>query len=173
MTLRDSFPLRRLDDSRTSTSRYASTSIPDNWLAPSGASQPIFMLHKTTSERISEMLNLVHSKGEQYIQQNPYSEYQEIAYKAKLSGLIRKKTDEEIAENERMWKEENDENITTPTNASGEMRGAGVSGAGIEADIAGAEDTPPEEEGGDITVGQGDAAAPDPAAGGAPDTPPA
>jgi len=56
------------------------------------------MLHKTTPERISEMLDLVHSKGEQYIQQNPYSEYQEIAYKAKLSGLIRKKTDEEIAE---------------------------------------------------------------------------
>ena len=80
----------------------------------------------------------------------------------------------ELAENERMWKEENAENITTPTNASGEMRGAGISGAGIEADIAGAEDTPPEEDpAGDITVGQGDTPAPDPTAGGAPDTPPA
>ena len=82
-------------------------------------------------------------------------------------------SDAELAENERLWKEENAENITTPTNASGEMRGAGISGAGIEADIAGAEDTPPEDEGGDITVGQGDTPAPDPTAGGAPDTPPA
>tara|TARA_B110000503_G_scaffold10238_1_gene13875 strand:+ start:541 stop:2286 length:1746 start_codon:yes stop_codon:yes gene_type:complete len=48
---------------------------------------------------------------------------------------------EEIAENERMWREENDEMITTPeADASGEMRGAGISGAGISADLDGAED---------------------------------
>ena len=38
----------------------------------------------------------------------------------------------EVAENERYWKEENDELITTsPTDAAGEMRGAGITGAGI------------------------------------------
>jgi len=48
---------------------------------------------------------------------------------------------EEIAENERMWREENDENLNTqPTDASGEMRGAGISSAGISADLDGAED---------------------------------
>ena len=50
-------------------------------------------------------------------------------------------SDSELAENERLWREENAENITMSTNASGEMRSAGVSGAGIDADIAGAEDT--------------------------------
>ena len=48
---------------------------------------------------------------------------------------------EEIAENERMWREENDEMITTPeADAPGEMRGAGISSAGISADLDGAED---------------------------------
>ena len=48
---------------------------------------------------------------------------------------------EEIAENERMWREENDENLNAqPTDASGEMRGAGISSAGISADLDGAED---------------------------------
>ena len=48
---------------------------------------------------------------------------------------------EEIAENERMWREENDEMITTPeSDAPGEMRGAGISSAGISADLDGAED---------------------------------
>ena len=50
-------------------------------------------------------------------------------------------TDEEIAENERLWREENDENITSPgTDASSEMRGAGISSAGISADLGGIED---------------------------------
>jgi len=45
-------------------------------------------------------------------------------------------TDAEVAENERMWREENDENLNLPpTDASAEMRGAGVSGAGMEADL--------------------------------------
>ena len=48
---------------------------------------------------------------------------------------------EEIAENERLWKEENDENLTAPVgDASGEMRSVGISSAGISADIEGAED---------------------------------
>jgi hypothetical protein len=58
-------------------------------------------------------------------------------------------TDEEIAENERMWSEENGKADTIPTDASGEMRGAGISQAGIEADIGAlADDEAPPEVGG-------------------------
>jgi len=50
-------------------------------------------------------------------------------------------TEEEIAENERLWRQENDETLEpTPSDAAGEMRGAGVSGAGIEGDLGGLED---------------------------------
>ena len=50
-------------------------------------------------------------------------------------------TEEEIAENERLWREENIENLEVPqTDASGELRTAGVSGAGIDSDVEGAED---------------------------------
>lgn len=51
-------------------------------------------------------------------------------------------TDEEIAENERLWREENDDSYgQEQTNSAGEMRGAGITGAGIESDMAGLEDT--------------------------------
>ena len=56
-------------------------------------------------------------------------------------------TDEELAENERLWKEENDESLPAPpTDAAGEMRGAGISGAGIGADMGGMEADAPEGE---------------------------
>jgi hypothetical protein len=48
---------------------------------------------------------------------------------------------EEIAENERMWREENDETLNSGgSDAAGEMRSAGISSAGISSDIDGAED---------------------------------
>ena len=48
---------------------------------------------------------------------------------------------EEIAENERMWREENDETLNSSgSDAAGEMRSAGISSAGISSDIDGAED---------------------------------
>ena len=54
---------------------------------------------------------------------------------------------EEIAENERLWREENDETLNQPpADASAEMRGAGISSAGISADISGAEDVAPDDE---------------------------
>jgi hypothetical protein len=79
---------------------------------------------------------------------------------------------EEIAENERLWREENDETIQpNPADAAAEMRGVGVSSAGMDADLAGAEDEL-EGEGG---VDGGAGAPPEtattdaaPAAGGAP-----
>ena len=63
-------------------------------------------------------------------------------------------SESEMAENERLWREENDENLSKPpTDAQAEMRGAGISGAGIDADIGGATDVAPEGE--DPTVGAG------------------
>jgi hypothetical protein len=62
-------------------------------------------------------------------------------------------SEEEIAENERLWREENDENITPPgADASSEMRGAGISSAGIDSDLGGVEDTAPEQ---DLEAGAG------------------
>ena len=50
-------------------------------------------------------------------------------------------SDEEIAENERLWREENDENLSPQvSDAAGEMRSVGISSAGISSDIGGAED---------------------------------
>ena len=64
--------------------------------------------------------------------------------------------DEEIAENERMWREENEENLEPlPGDPSAEMRDAGISSAGIGADLGGLEDEAPDDvdgvEGGDGT----------------------
>ena len=71
---------------------------------------------------------------------------------------------EEVAENERMWKEENDENLDpAPSDAEGEMRTAGISGAGIAGDMGSMEDEAP-EEGAPIEGGMDTGA--DPTAGG-------
>ena len=73
-------------------------------------------------------------------------------------------SEEELTENERLWREENDENITPPpTDAGGELRGAGVSGAGIDADMAGMEEEVP---GGEAPVDGGATDAPETATGG-------
>ena len=50
-------------------------------------------------------------------------------------------TDEELAENERLWREENDEELTAmPGSADAELRDAGISGANISDDIDNSED---------------------------------
>ena len=70
---------------------------------------------------------------------------------------------EEIAENERMWKEENDETLNTAgEDASAEMRGAGISGAGISSDLDSAEDILPDDTEGELGA---DAAQPETATG--------
>jgi len=57
-------------------------------------------------------------------------------------------TDEEVAENEKLWREENDETLdAAPSDASAEMRGAGISSAGISDDLEGIEDEAPAEGG--------------------------
>jgi hypothetical protein len=60
-------------------------------------------------------------------------------------------TDEEIADNERMWGEENGKGQPTYTDAAGELRSAGLSAAGIEGDLGASADlTGPEDMEGDI-----------------------
>jgi hypothetical protein len=49
-------------------------------------------------------------------------------------------TAEEIAENERMWAEENGKGQPTTTDAAGELRSAGLSASGIEGDLGAAGD---------------------------------
>ena len=66
-------------------------------------------------------------------------------------------SDEELAENERLWREENEENLEPiPGDANAEMRDAGISSAGIGADLGGIEDESPEDlagvDGGDGTA---------------------
>jgi hypothetical protein len=68
-------------------------------------------------------------------------------------------SDEELAENERLWREENEETLTpAPDDAAGELRGAGISGAGIEADISDMETEAPGEA---APVDGGEGAPPD------------
>jgi hypothetical protein len=54
-------------------------------------------------------------------------------------------TQEEIAENESLWREENSSTLKPPTNPSGEMRSAGITPGGMTADTAAAEaEAPPD-----------------------------
>jgi hypothetical protein len=48
-------------------------------------------------------------------------------------------SDEEIKENERLWKEENEDIIQVDVDPAGEMRGAGISSAGMAGDVGGLE----------------------------------
>jgi hypothetical protein len=63
-------------------------------------------------------------------------------------------TDEEVAENERLWRQENEDIMPADgTDASGELRSEGITGAGISDDLTGAED----ELEGDVTPIEGGA----------------
>ena len=75
-------------------------------------------------------------------------------------------SDEEIAQNERLWKEENAENLAPmETDGAAEMRSVGINSAGISADIDGAEDIASDGEAAEIG---GDDAGPETATGEAP-----
>ena len=68
-------------------------------------------------------------------------------------------SEEELAENERLWREENEENLDPiPGDASAEMRDAGISSAGIAGDLGGIEDEAIDDAGGEDG---GDTSAPD------------
>ena len=73
---------------------------------------------------------------------NTFNTIQAVPFMSKRFALNRflGLTDEEIAENERLWAEENGKGVPTTTNSAGELRGAGLSASGIEGDLSDAED---------------------------------
>jgi hypothetical protein len=107
---------------------------------------------------------------------NTFNTIQAIPYMSKRFALKRflGMTDEEVAENERMWKEEKKLANITGTDASGELRSAGLSAAGIDSDLEMAGDTSAPDDmadlegapppGTDTGVGVTPAATPAPAA---------
>lgn len=71
-------------------------------------------------------------------------------------------SDEEVAENERLWREENDENLEQyPSDADAQMRGGGVSASGIEQDLGSMEDEVEDETGANVEQGEGPTSATD------------
>jgi hypothetical protein len=103
-----------------------------------------------------------------------YTQMSQVPYISNRFAMMRYLglSEEEIAQNERLWREENDENLTPPpTDAAGEMRGAGISGAGIDADMGDMEDT---VAGGEAPIDGGEGTSPESATGTEPGaTPPA
>jgi len=68
-------------------------------------------------------------------------------------------SDEELAENERLWREENEEDLQPMgDDATSEMRDAGISPGGIEGDLGGLEDEI--EDDGEMPVDGGGGEAP-------------
>jgi hypothetical protein len=79
---------------------------------------------------------------------NTFNTIQAIPFVSKRFALKRflSLTDEEVAENERMWAEENGKGEPTTTDAAGELRSAGLSAAGIGGDLDASGDlTAPED----------------------------
>jgi hypothetical protein len=104
---------------------------------------------------------------------NTFNTIQQIPFVSNRFALKRflGLTDEEVAENERMWAEENGKGQPTHTDAAGELRSAGLSAAGIEGDLGAAGDlsAPEGMENSEEALG----GMPPPPAASAPATPPA
>lgn len=91
---------------------------------------------------------------------NTFNTIQAVPYMSKRFALKRflGLTDEEIAENERLWGEEQGKGQPTMTDAAGELRSAGLSAAGIEGDLGAAGDlSGPEDMEGDLSGEEGSA----------------
>ena len=104
---------------------------------------------------------------------NTFNTIQQVPYMSKRFAMKRflGLSEEEIAENERMWGEESGKGQPTYTDAAGELRSAGLSAAGIEGDLGAAGDmSAPEDIEGDLGPDMGSMAPPVAAA---PATPPA
>ena len=87
---------------------------------------------------------------------NTFNTIQAVPFMSKRFALKRflGLTDEEVAENERMWGEENGKGNPISTDAAGEMRSAGLSAAGIEGDLGAAGDmSAPEDMEGELESG--------------------
>ena len=90
---------------------------------------------------------------------NTFNTIQAVPFMSKRFALKRflGLNEEEIAENERMWAEENGKGQPTHTDSAGELRSAGLSAAGIEGDLGAA---------GDLSASEDIANASEPGAGG-------
>jgi hypothetical protein len=88
-----------------------------------------------------------------------FTALQEVPHISKRFALKRflGLTEEEIRENERLWKEENGDNLKPPTDSGGQLRGVGVSPGAIAAETAGQEAEAPPEMAGAATA-EGDMA---------------
>ena len=78
---------------------------------------------------------------------NTFTSIQQVPFISNRFALMRflGLSKEEVAENERMWREENDEAFTVgEQDASAQMRGAGISGADISGDLGAAEGEEPD-----------------------------
>jgi len=99
---------------------------------------------------------------------NTYGTISQQTYISKRFALKRYLglSEEEVAENERLWAEENGKGHPAVTDASGELRGVGVSQSGLEADTEAMTDTeaPPGME---VPGAEGAAGSPVPPAGAA------
>ena len=71
---------------------------------------------------------------------NTYNTIQAVPFISKRFALKRflNLTEEEVAENERLWAEENGKGQPTSTDSAGELRSAGLSASGIEGDLGAA-----------------------------------
>jgi hypothetical protein len=98
---------------------------------------------------------------------NTFNTIQAVPFMSKRFALKRflGLTDEEVAENERLWGEEQGKGQPTYTDAAGELRSAGLSAAGIEGDLGASADlSAPDEMEGDLEPGAGGAGATPPVA---------
>jgi hypothetical protein len=100
---------------------------------------------------------------------NTFNTIQAVPYMSKRFALKRflGLTEDEMAENERLWGEEQGKGQPTHTDAAGELRGAGLSAAGMEQDMSAASNLsappgvmPPEPMAGGVPGGMSPAAAP-------------
>ncbi len=78
---------------------------------------------------------------------NTFASLQEIPHMSKRFAMKRflGLSQEEITENERMWKEERGATLTTSTDAAAEMRSAGITPGGMSADIGAQDEEAPED----------------------------
>jgi hypothetical protein len=98
---------------------------------------------------------------------NTFNTIQQVPFMSKRFALKRflGLSDEEIAENERLWSEESGKGEPTHTDSAGELRSAGISAAGLEGDIGMAGDlNAPEDMQEPAAGGAPGAAGPAPAA---------
>jgi hypothetical protein len=97
---------------------------------------------------------------------NIFSSLAEVPYLSKRFGMKRflGLTEEEIKENERMWREENGDRVNAAADASAEMRSAGITPGGIAADAADQSAEAPEDMAAAAEAGAGDQSEVPPAA---------